>query len=123
LKVECANDERGNLIRELFEYCLFAIPDAERHGPDAPPKCKTKESRGAAYRLLTELGRGCPANFREITSYLTKQLEIINSAIGSNYWSLVPSSTGEWRNSSESYPLLTLLLQKNHLMVMWVFKT
>jgi len=48
---------RGGLVGQVFEQCLFALPTAEEHGPTAPPKCKTVESRTAAFSLLTELVR------------------------------------------------------------------
>jgi hypothetical protein len=44
-------------VGQVFEQCLFALPTAEEHGPTAPPKCKTVESRTAAFALLTELVR------------------------------------------------------------------
>jgi hypothetical protein len=44
-------------VGQVFEQCLFALPTAEEHGPTAPPKCKTVESRTAAFSLLTELVR------------------------------------------------------------------
>lgn len=47
--------DRGGLLEQLFGQCLFALPSAEEHGATAPPKCKTVESRTAAFSLLTEL--------------------------------------------------------------------
>jgi hypothetical protein len=64
---------RGGLIQELFYKCLFEIPTAENHGPLAPPKCKTKPSRRAAFKLLTALCSNCVENFKELTDELLKQ--------------------------------------------------
>jgi ubiquitin carboxyl-terminal hydrolase 34 len=62
----------GGLIQEIFFPCLFEIPTAENHGPFAPPKCKTPRSRKTAFKLLTELARDCPENFRELCGLLLK---------------------------------------------------
>jgi ubiquitin C-terminal hydrolase len=71
-KRQCAE---ANLIHELFNNCLFAIPTAENYGPYGPPKCKTKASRQACFCLLTELARDCSDNFKEIVQLLSKQIE------------------------------------------------
>lgn len=70
---EAYNGNRGGLIQELFHKCLFDIPTAENHSAFAPPKCKTKASRKAAFRLLAELAKNCPENFQELIEELLKQ--------------------------------------------------
>jgi hypothetical protein len=51
-------EDGGSLIEELFHKCLFEVPSAAFHGSLAPPKCKTKASRTAAFALLVELLKG-----------------------------------------------------------------
>lgn len=51
-------EDGGSLIEELFHRCLFEVPSAAFHGSLAPPKCKTKASRTAAFALLVELLKG-----------------------------------------------------------------
>ncbi|ELR15597.1 ubiquitin domain containing protein [Acanthamoeba castellanii str. Neff] len=73
LKSECTKD-KGGLVGQVFEQCLFALPTAEEHGPTAPPKCKTAESRTAAFSLLTELAKDNEECFRELVALLNSQL-------------------------------------------------
>jgi hypothetical protein len=85
----------------VFVDCLFDVPTAERHGPDAPPKCKKPDTRRvhicycycynhnyslllcfcchcypnvpqAALGLLRELAVGSEANFDELLSLIDK---------------------------------------------------
>lgn len=77
--------QQYDLLTEcLLKNCLFAIPTADNHGPDAPPKCKTKESRYAAYRLLVELCKQVPENFIALTTNILqtmnrgKKIDFIN---------------------------------------------
>jgi hypothetical protein len=53
-----ASEGGGGLVEELFHKCLFEVPSAAFHGSLAPPKCKTKASRTAAFALLIELIKG-----------------------------------------------------------------
>ena len=46
-----AGTGKGNLIEELFKKCLFFLPTAQNHGPYAPPKCKTPQSRASALKV------------------------------------------------------------------------
>ena len=69
LKVCCLSE---GLIDEVYTNCLFSIPTADDHGPDAPPKCKTRESRYSAYRLLVEVAKDAPENFSHLYNLETK---------------------------------------------------
>ena len=62
-----------NLVTELFDSCLFAIPVAENHGIAGPPKCKTRACRYAALRLLAELIKGRPVEFKLVADLLLAQ--------------------------------------------------
>jgi ubiquitin carboxyl-terminal hydrolase 34 len=64
---------RGGLVHELFHKCLFNIPTMERHGPDAPPQCKTSSTRNCAFRLLTELADSTQENYAALTDLLVQQ--------------------------------------------------
>jgi ubiquitin C-terminal hydrolase len=72
-----------SLVNELFHMCLFAIPTAQRRGPDAPPKCKTKASRAIAYKLLTELCSHCDRNLNAVLRLLQEQVQSID--MGGDY--------------------------------------
>eukprot|EP01119_Soliformovum_irregulare_P021052 TRINITY_DN6926_c0_g2_i1.p1 TRINITY_DN6926_c0_g2~~TRINITY_DN6926_c0_g2_i1.p1 ORF type:complete len:2370 (+),score=711.86 TRINITY_DN6926_c0_g2_i1:42-7151(+) len=74
--------------REIFENCLFKIPSAENHGPLAPPKCKTPQSRQSAFRLLSEMCRISSQSFQDLTDLLLFQIEDMD--IG-NDWTYNPS--------------------------------
>lgn len=65
LKVPLGSTNGVGLIHELFYGCLFDVPFS-RSDRRAPPKCKTKASRKAAFSLLVEFADKCPANFVEL---------------------------------------------------------
>jgi hypothetical protein len=66
--------EKGHdLVTYVFNHCLFDIPTFDNHGAEAPPKCKTKRARKAAFKLLVELARDCVPNFLLLTSLLFQQ--------------------------------------------------
>lgn len=69
------HQQSGGLIKELVYKCLFEIPTIDQHGADAPPKCKSHETRDAAFKLLVELARECPENFAELADLLMTQHE------------------------------------------------
>jgi len=62
-----------NLVLYVFNDCLFDIPESGNHELNAPPKCKSKRSRKAAFRLLTELSKDCVPNFASLVARLLKQ--------------------------------------------------
>lgn len=80
---------QNSLLNELFKDCLFAIPSADNHGPDAPPKCKTKDSRYSAYRLLVELCRDVPNNFTSVSDALLKNMKNVHTR---NNWQIIPGA-------------------------------
>jgi hypothetical protein len=45
------------VVESIFWTCLFETPSRARHGGNAPPKCKSKVSRKAAFDLLLEFSR------------------------------------------------------------------
>eukprot|EP00743_Colponemidia_sp_Colp-15_P003962 GILK01004274.1.p1 GENE.GILK01004274.1~~GILK01004274.1.p1 ORF type:complete len:2187 (+),score=414.92 GILK01004274.1:440-6562(+) len=61
---------QGGLVNELWNNCLFATPlaaaDVDESLMPGPPKCKTRESRGAAFALLSALVRDSNLNMEEI---------------------------------------------------------
>jgi hypothetical protein len=64
----------GNqLLHQLFTTCLFAIPTSENYGASGPPKCKSRASRHAAYKLLNELVKGRCNEFRLLVDMLLAQ--------------------------------------------------
>lgn len=65
-------EDGGSLIEELFHKCLFEVPSAAFHGSLAPPKCKTKASRTAAFALLVELLKGSPENHMLVLGLVRK---------------------------------------------------
>eukprot|EP01130_Rhizamoeba_saxonica_P002958 TRINITY_DN1299_c0_g2_i1.p1 TRINITY_DN1299_c0_g2~~TRINITY_DN1299_c0_g2_i1.p1 ORF type:complete len:2014 (+),score=509.93 TRINITY_DN1299_c0_g2_i1:1-6042(+) len=67
------------LIEEVFRNCLFSPPDVSNSGGKSLPKCKVVRSREAAFKLLAELARGSPVNFRVLLSLLQDQIEDIDT--------------------------------------------
>jgi len=63
--------QEHGLVLEVFRNCLFDVPTAKRRGVAPPPKCKTTESRRAAFALLGELAKGSDANFKQLVQLLT----------------------------------------------------
>mgnify|MGYP007078460111 CR=1 FL=1 len=61
------------LLKFLYGTCLFDIPSADNHGPDAPPMCKSRVSRQAAFRLLETLLFGETANLHLVSQNLVQQ--------------------------------------------------
>ncbi|KAL6065920.1 USP domain-containing protein [Balamuthia mandrillaris] len=74
LKSECRS-KKGGLLKEVYRKCLYDLPTAENNGPHGPPKCKTLQSRTAAFKLLTELARDCQKCFKELFKLLVRQLD------------------------------------------------
>eukprot|EP01105_Mastigella_eilhardi_P025904 TRINITY_DN722_c0_g1_i6.p1 TRINITY_DN722_c0_g1~~TRINITY_DN722_c0_g1_i6.p1 ORF type:complete len:1637 (+),score=419.07 TRINITY_DN722_c0_g1_i6:175-5085(+) len=82
-----------DLLLEIFNNCLFFVPSMENRGcvterQVGPPKCKTDESRRAAFLLLLELCHENPENFKMLLRLLESQhckLELADE------WQYVPS--------------------------------
>eukprot|EP01119_Soliformovum_irregulare_P014939 TRINITY_DN4142_c0_g1_i2.p1 TRINITY_DN4142_c0_g1~~TRINITY_DN4142_c0_g1_i2.p1 ORF type:complete len:2758 (-),score=812.11 TRINITY_DN4142_c0_g1_i2:29-8302(-) len=88
-KTKLAIGSQGGFINEIYDTCLFQIPTAHNHSTVAPPKCKSKMSRTAAFNLLVELCRGCPENLLDIQQKLHSQ----HSEEGKPaLWSYLPSA-------------------------------
>jgi ubiquitin carboxyl-terminal hydrolase 34 len=69
----------SSLLKEVFKNCLFAIPSAEnRHLAQTPPKCKTKASRNAAFKLLLELAKDSPHNFKVLAELIVNQSDSVD---------------------------------------------
>jgi hypothetical protein len=77
------------LLLTLFSECLFDIPTAELHGADAPPKCKSKDSRYAAYRLLVELCREDDRNFELLFTAMMKHIRRVRPKAN---WQVTPDA-------------------------------
>jgi len=76
----------GQLIKTLFDDCLFSIPKPRAPGIP-PPKCKTRPARVACFALLTELCRDCPKNYKLVLSKLQDQLNMaLNSPARGSQW-------------------------------------
>eukprot|EP00743_Colponemidia_sp_Colp-15_P012256 GILK01013886.1.p1 GENE.GILK01013886.1~~GILK01013886.1.p1 ORF type:complete len:1111 (+),score=235.56 GILK01013886.1:584-3916(+) len=52
---------------------LFEIPTEFNHGPLAPPKCKSKTARTAAFELLSQLGRTAVPLYRQLLALILKE--------------------------------------------------
>lgn len=50
----------------VFNACLFEIPSQQLSGP-TPPKCKSEQSRNAAFQLLDEI---CISSFENISALM-----------------------------------------------------
>lgn len=62
-----------DLIEELLHHCLFEFPKSgsrSRVLAPLPPKCKSQESRQAAFNLLCTLACDTPSNLRQIIEFL-----------------------------------------------------
>lgn len=70
-KQQCAELK---VLEEVLNNCLFAVPVSPVKSGPYGAKCKTKNSRQACFRLLTELARDCPENFKDIIDLLNLQL-------------------------------------------------
>ena len=64
----------GGFLEHLLEHYLFDTATVSSHSLYSVPVCKSKESRQAALRLITELARGCPLNYL----YLAKKTVLHN---------------------------------------------
>lgn len=65
--------EKTGLLRHLFHDGLFDIPTDDNHGPRAPPKCKSRGARNAAFLLLIELCSTCPGNLLTVLREISRQ--------------------------------------------------
>jgi hypothetical protein len=61
----------SGLVGEVFK-CLFDLPGPkETDGSVAPPKCKSRPCRKAAFQLLEELTKDCDATMEELQILIT----------------------------------------------------
>lgn len=60
----------ADLVEEVFNQCLFSIPQRGHSGGASlhPPKCKHPRTRAAAFALLAELANRCESNFKAIVA-------------------------------------------------------
>lgn len=58
------------VLTEHLHVCLFGKPTSTDHGPLAPPKCKTRATRAAAFRLLLGLTAFSPAVHAQVVGCL-----------------------------------------------------
>ena len=54
---------KKDMLHEVFDSCLFALPDRYIHSHIYPPKCKHSDTRALALQLLLNLCINCPQNF------------------------------------------------------------
>jgi len=81
----------GGLLTALFHDGLFAIPHAgNAMNADAPPQCKTSESRRAAFNLLLALCEGAPDNRLALLSMLQRHTDKTARDLNDS-WSHAPS--------------------------------
>ncbi|GAB0489246.1 hypothetical protein MMPV_000463 [Pyropia vietnamensis] len=92
-----------SMCRTLTEHlhaCLFGKPTSTDHGPLAPPKCKTHDTRSAAFRLLLGLTSFSPAVHAQVVDGLLQahraMLEARRSALRfcASWPGLAPSPVG-----------------------------
>jgi len=61
-----------SMLSEVLKKCLFEFPVmTEQSLSTLPPKCKSDDSRHAAFGLLQALSRNCPENLSKIIGFLT----------------------------------------------------
>eukprot|EP01087_Luapelamoeba_hula_P010523 TRINITY_DN2786_c0_g2_i1.p2 TRINITY_DN2786_c0_g2~~TRINITY_DN2786_c0_g2_i1.p2 ORF type:complete len:2352 (-),score=229.36 TRINITY_DN2786_c0_g2_i1:29-7084(-) len=87
IKPALSYPEQGNLLHELWDICLFPVPqsfeDAKGNSSwQENAKCKTLLSREACFKFLIEQARGCTPNLlellRRVSIHHTKELELAN---------------------------------------------
>ena len=61
------------LLNELWTSLLFATPTENLHGTNAPPKCKTKKARQAAYDLLKEFAKSSTNKYEELLGFISSR--------------------------------------------------
>ncbi|KAH3756594.1 Ubiquitin carboxyl-terminal hydrolase 34 [Pelomyxa schiedti] len=110
---------KTGFVRELFRNCLFKVPNFKKFGQLGLPKCKTDESRRAAYRLLLEFSRINPDNFFELVHFIDEQLAKLDMGID---WSYHPmdNERSQWgfvglRNQGATCYMNSLLQQLFHI--------
>merc|ERR1719499_375638 len=69
------------LSRDLFNACLFHT--GESKSKDVwPVKCKSAQSRDAAFSLLEAVAKNCPRSMNDLMNYMEKFLQLEND----RYW-------------------------------------
>jgi len=105
LKEVVGAKDKHNLVEEIFTTCLFDIQERDTSfkdliGDNDPNtfgkdyvKCKSKDSRTIAYKLLDTLCKDSPANTSILMNCLQQFMSTIQKAnITSNSWNYSPSS-------------------------------
>lgn len=66
----------SNVLRIIFNDCLFDVPTTDNHsGACSPPKCKSEGARSAAFDLLLALIDDDVNNYVQLTELLLLQLD------------------------------------------------
>ena len=78
------------LINELFYNCLFELPSPQKTLGIFPPKCKSKQSRVAAFDLLLSLCSFDITNFNELFNLI--QSQHLDNHPKYHQWNYSPSS-------------------------------
>lgn len=86
---------KSKFLHYIFFDLLFEVSSIEKHGKIAPPKCKTKASRYAAFSILLELTEGNGNNF-DYLFHLTNSLHSVDET----RWEYCPS---ERKRSATGY--------------------
>jgi len=76
--------------QHVFNRCLFEIPTTERVGVNAPPICKSPESRKAAFSLLSTLSRDCTGNYDALLALIDSIH--LKSGVTYNEWNYSPAA-------------------------------
>ncbi|KAG2385608.1 hypothetical protein C9374_003423 [Naegleria lovaniensis] len=71
--------------KRIFYSCLFEVPKSRTSLQI--PKCKTRESRDAAFQFLSELADNSPTIFSELLSLLEKYMHECEQP---TFWNIVP---------------------------------
>ena len=70
LKPAGAGYNGADLVRHVFNTCLFETPSEEDRGGIPPPQCKNEDSRRFAFTLLAELALNCAVNAALVSQLL-----------------------------------------------------
>lgn len=62
--------QNRGLVKELLHNCLFEMPKNADKSSIPPPKCKSYQSRQAAFRLLLALASQCNENLHETIQFI-----------------------------------------------------
>ncbi|RUS28882.1 hypothetical protein BC938DRAFT_481322, partial [Jimgerdemannia flammicorona] len=81
--------QNGTVMKLIFNDCLFDVPAMNHQsGACAPPKCKSRAARSAAFSFLLKIIHDDVENFLQLTDLLLKQLNRGDKVGG--YWNYSP---------------------------------